>query len=42
MRLGNPGNGAFERLGRYNAVLWKQTANAVFAARDPAILMTTR
>jgi hypothetical protein len=42
MRLGNPGNGVFERLGRYNAVLWKQTANVVFAARDPAILMTTR
>jgi hypothetical protein len=30
MRLGNLDNGAFERLGRYNAVLWKQTAQTLF------------
>jgi hypothetical protein len=26
LRLGNLDSGAFERLGRYNAALWKQTA----------------
>ena len=26
LRLGNLDGGAFERLGRYNAALWKQTA----------------
>jgi hypothetical protein len=25
LRLGNLDNGAFDRLGRYNAALWKQT-----------------
>ena len=30
LRLGNLDNGAFERLGRYNAVLWKQTAQTLF------------
>jgi len=30
LRLGNRDNGAFERLGRYNAVLWKQTAQTLF------------
>jgi hypothetical protein len=29
LRLGNLDNGAFERLGRYNAVLWKQTAQTL-------------
>jgi hypothetical protein len=30
LRLSNVDNGAFERLGRYNAVLWKQTAQTLF------------
>jgi hypothetical protein len=30
LRLGNLDNGAFERLGRYNATLWKQTAQTLF------------
>jgi hypothetical protein len=30
LRLGNLDNGAFERLGRYNAALWKQTAQTFF------------
>ena len=30
LRLGNVDNGAFERLGRYNAVLWKQTRRRFF------------
>jgi hypothetical protein len=30
IRLNNVGNGAFERLGRYNAALWKQTAQTLF------------
>jgi hypothetical protein len=30
LRLGNLDNGAFERLGRYNAALWKQTAQTLF------------
>jgi hypothetical protein len=30
LRLGNVDNGAFERLGRYNAALWKQTAQTLF------------
>jgi hypothetical protein len=30
LRLCNVDNGAFERLGRYNAVLWKQTAQTLF------------
>jgi hypothetical protein len=30
LRLGNPDSGAFERLGRYNAALWKQTAQTLF------------
>ena len=29
LRLGNLDNGAFERLGRYNAALWKQTAQTL-------------
>jgi hypothetical protein len=29
MRLGNLDSGAFERLGRYNAALWKQTAQTL-------------
>jgi hypothetical protein len=29
-RLGNLDNGAFERLGRYHAALWKQTAQTLF------------
>jgi hypothetical protein len=29
LRLNNLDNGAFERLGRYNAVLWKQTAQTL-------------
>jgi hypothetical protein len=29
LRLGNLDSGAFERLGRYNAALWKQTAQAL-------------
>jgi hypothetical protein len=29
LRLGNPDGGAFERLGRYNAALWKQTAQTL-------------
>jgi hypothetical protein len=30
LRLNNVDNGAFERLGRYNAALWKQTAQTLF------------
>jgi hypothetical protein len=30
LRLGNLDNGAFERLGRYNAALWRQTAQTIF------------
>jgi hypothetical protein len=30
VRLGNLDGGAFERLGRYNAALWKQTAQTLF------------
>ena len=30
LRLGNLDNGAFERLGRCNAALWKQTAQTLF------------
>jgi hypothetical protein len=30
LRLGNLDNGAFDRLGRYNAALWKQTAQTLF------------
>jgi hypothetical protein len=30
LRLSNIDNGAFERLGRYNAGLWKQTAQTLF------------
>jgi hypothetical protein len=30
LRLNNVDNGAFERLGRYNAILWKQTAQTLF------------
>jgi hypothetical protein len=30
LRLSNLDNGAFERLGRYNAALWKQTAQTLF------------
>jgi hypothetical protein len=30
LRLSNVDNGAFERLGRYNAALWKQTAQTFF------------
>jgi hypothetical protein len=29
LRLGNLDNGSFERLGRYNAALWKQTAQTL-------------
>jgi hypothetical protein len=29
LRLGNLGSGAFERLGRYDAALWKQTAQTL-------------
>jgi hypothetical protein len=29
LRLGNLDNGAFDRLGRYNATLWKQTAQTL-------------
>ena len=29
LRLGNLDSGAFERLGRYNAALWKQTAQTM-------------
>jgi hypothetical protein len=29
LRLGNLDSGAFERLGRYNAALWKQTAHTL-------------
>jgi hypothetical protein len=40
LRLSNVDNGAFERLGRYNATLWKQTAQTLFllqAARRPLL-----
>jgi hypothetical protein len=30
LRLSNLDNGAFDRLGRYNAALWKQTAQTLF------------
>jgi hypothetical protein len=30
LRLGNLDSGAFDRLGRYNAALWKQTAQTLF------------
>jgi hypothetical protein len=30
LKLGNLESGAFERLGRYNAALWKQTAQTLF------------
>jgi hypothetical protein len=30
LRLGNLDNGAFERVGRYHAALWKQTAQTLF------------
>jgi hypothetical protein len=30
LRLNNVDSGAFERLGRYNAALWKQTAQTIF------------
>ena len=30
LRLGNLDNGAFERLGHYNAALWKQAAQTLF------------
>jgi hypothetical protein len=30
LRLENLDGGAFERLGRYNAALWKQTAQTLF------------
>jgi hypothetical protein len=30
LRLGNLDSGAFERLGRYHAALWKQTAQTLF------------
>ena len=30
LRLGNLDNGAFDRLARYNAALWKQTAQTLF------------
>jgi hypothetical protein len=30
LRLSNIDNGAFDRLGRYNAALWKQTAQTLF------------
>jgi hypothetical protein len=30
LRLSNVDNGAFERLGRYNAALWKQAAQTLF------------
>jgi hypothetical protein len=36
LRLSNVVNGAFERLGRYNAALWKQTA------QTPFLLQTVR
>jgi hypothetical protein len=40
LRLSNVDNGAFERLGRYNAALWKQTAQTFFllqAVRRPQL-----
>jgi hypothetical protein len=33
LRLGNLDSGAFERLGRYNAALWKQTAQTLLLIR---------
>jgi hypothetical protein len=30
LRLGNLDNAAFQRLGRYNAALWRQTAQSLF------------
>jgi hypothetical protein len=33
MRLANLGNGLFERLGRYEAALWRQTVQTIFALR---------
>jgi hypothetical protein len=40
LRLSNVDNGAFDRLGRYNAALWKQTAQTLFllqAIRRPQL-----
>jgi hypothetical protein len=34
LRLSNVDNGAFERLGRYNAALWKQTAQTLFLLQN--------
>jgi hypothetical protein len=34
LRLGNLDNGAFERLGRYNAALWRQTAQTLCLLRS--------
>jgi hypothetical protein len=34
LRLGNLDNGAFERLGRYHAGLWRQTAQTLFLLRS--------
>jgi hypothetical protein len=34
LRLGNLDSGAFERLGRYNAALWKQTAQTLLLLRS--------
>lgn len=38
LRLSNVDNGAFERLGRYNAALWKQTAQTLFLLQSVAAL----
>jgi hypothetical protein len=40
LRLSNVDNGAFERLGRYNTPLWKQTAQTLLllqAVRRPQL-----
>jgi hypothetical protein len=34
LRLGNLDGGAFKRLGRYNAALWRQTAQTLFLLRS--------
>jgi hypothetical protein len=34
LRLSNIDNGAFDRLGRYNAALWKQTAQTLFLLQN--------
>jgi hypothetical protein len=34
LRLSNVDNGAFDRLGRYNAALWKQTAQTLFLLQN--------